>query len=244
MEFQWSAKSIKWYLEAEKMTTFYSKIAGMAVESIGIGSYALDIGCGPGSLSVELAKYCSIVEAIDKSSQVISTIRERVKRLGLTNIVPKNLSFEKLPPDRGYDAVFLCYVAGMAQGELLEKILRHSNGKTFIVLPAEEIKNDFNIRSLIEKTGMDSSSLKQPCCKDVIMALDKLGVKYSVRIFESEFGQPFCTRDEAMDFLRYYFPEIAAEKRKASKWLSKTLEQRDGEYYLPSTRRSALITIL
>lgn len=243
MEFRWAEKSIKWYLEAEKKTSFYRKIAGMAEESISIGSCVLDIGCGPGSLAIELAKYCSIVEAIDKSPQVISTIRERIKRLGLTNIEIKNISFEDLPPDRGYDAVFLCYVMGIAQGESLEKILSHSKGKTFIVLPAEEVKNDFNIRSLIEKTGMDSSLLKQPCYKDVITVLNKLGVEYSVQMFEAEFGQPFCKKDEAIDFLRHYFPEIAAEERETSQWLFKNLEQRDGEYYLPSTRKSVLITV-
>lgn len=243
MRYPWNSKSIKWYMEAEKTTSFYKRIKNMVGPCLDGVDSVLDVGCGPGSLTMELVGSYQKVEAIDISVPAVSALRERVEGLGFTNIGLRSLSFEDLPYRYEYDAVFLCYVMGLVREALMEKILRHSREYVFLVIPSEGIKNDFNIKSLAQRLDADDSELKQPCYKEIVPVLDRLGLSYSVHIFESEFGQPFYDMEEAADFFRHYFPIFAEKEQELSQWLSESLEYVSGGYYLPNTRKSVLITI-
>lgn len=244
MRCPWTVKSIEWYREAEGFTSYYRRIMDLTGRYLDRDGSALDVGCGIGSLTMELAMKCSGVEAIDKSGLAVTAVGKRMKELGLSNIQPRNVSFEELSLGRRYHAVYLSYVMGLVQGWSLKKILEHSSRYVFIVIPARGIKNDFNVLSLAGRMGMDTGTLRQPCHKDIIPIMGALGVDYCVDVFESEFGQPFCSREEAMDFFKHYYPDFAARNGELNQWLSENLEYRDGRHYLPSSRESALITIV
>lgn len=54
----------------------------------------LDVGCGPGTLSIPLAKQVRHVSALDFSAKMLEITRERSLREGITNISTHNLSWE------------------------------------------------------------------------------------------------------------------------------------------------------
>jgi SAM-dependent methyltransferase len=54
----------------------------------------LDIGAGPGTLTLPLAEHVAAITAIDFSSQMLSILTERARQTGLTNIHAVNSSWE------------------------------------------------------------------------------------------------------------------------------------------------------
>jgi SAM-dependent methyltransferase len=59
----------------------------------------VDIGCGEGYLTVEVARWANQVTAVDRSPAVLARARELAARRRLTNIVWKKGDVEKLPLD-------------------------------------------------------------------------------------------------------------------------------------------------
>lgn len=56
----------------------------------------MDIGCGPGTLSVPLAQKARTVTAIDPAREMISLLLEKGQKAGLSNIVPVNKRWEDI----------------------------------------------------------------------------------------------------------------------------------------------------
>ena len=67
----------------------------------------IDLGCGDGTLTVEMAKFAGRVIGVDNKPEVLASARQRVNRLGLQNVTlmaedVSNLSL----PDESLDVVF------------------------------------------------------------------------------------------------------------------------------------------
>jgi len=56
----------------------------------------LDIGCGPGTLTMPLAKKVKSVTALDVSEEMLKLLKERAKREGLDNIIYVNKPWEDI----------------------------------------------------------------------------------------------------------------------------------------------------
>ncbi|KAI8917867.1 S-adenosyl-L-methionine-dependent methyltransferase [Powellomyces hirtus] len=66
----------------------------------------LDIGCGPGTITTDLASYVSHVTAIDISASVIQQASERAQELGVRNVVfEEGDVFALTYPDASFDVV-------------------------------------------------------------------------------------------------------------------------------------------
>ena len=74
------------------------------------GSYKMeiaDLGCGDGTLTVEMAKFATSVVGVDFNPEILASARQRVDRLGLKNIrlITENVSRMSLP-SQSLDVVF------------------------------------------------------------------------------------------------------------------------------------------
>lgn len=72
-----------------------------AAAGIGAGSRALDVGCGPGSLTPLLARHAGEVVAIDADREMIVQAREAARRDGVANVSWRLMRAEDLPADLG-----------------------------------------------------------------------------------------------------------------------------------------------
>lgn len=243
MGFRWTRESIKWYLAAEKSTKFYKDIARLIEPALKGVSSVLDIGCGVGSLALEIGRKGVQVTAIDVSPLAVSVLKDRATEEGLDNIKALNHSLEEVDNGQKYDMVVLCYVMGLLEEYSLKKILNHARKYAVIVVPAGEVKDDFSVQSLAGKVNVKEHNFKQKCYKDVLPLLDKMNLHYSVRMVEEEFGQPFDSIQEAKDFFEHYFPVLGEEKEELESWLEQVMRHQGRGYYLPSTRKSVVIII-
>jgi|TARA_B100001079_G_scaffold117758_1_gene101272 ArsR family transcriptional regulator len=67
----------------------------------------IDLGCGDGTLTVEMAKFAAHVIGVDNNPEILASARQRIDRLGLKNVslIAENVSQLSLP-DQSLDVVF------------------------------------------------------------------------------------------------------------------------------------------
>jgi SAM-dependent methyltransferase len=84
---QWSASQAKDYLQ--HCNPEYSQ-ALLDLTAVAAGESVLDIGCGPGVISLPFSKFAKTVTAVDSSPGMLEVLRENAKAQKLGNIVCVN----------------------------------------------------------------------------------------------------------------------------------------------------------
>jgi nucleoside-triphosphatase THEP1/16S rRNA G527 N7-methylase RsmG len=241
--FRWTKKSIKWYLEAEKNTKFYKNVIENMEKDLKYVKTALDIGCGLGGISIELAKKDISVTALDISPLAVETLRKRAEQCKLNNVKIINDDFEKTTIKEKYDMVIGSYVMGLINYENFNKFLNLTNKYLVFILPIECIKNDFSIQELYKKINNDLISLNQKTHLDVIMILNKKGLKYKIKFFETKFNQPIDSIEGGLEFIKYYFSDAIDFEKEIIEWLREKIKVEHNRFYIPSLRKSAIIIL-
>lgn len=93
------------------------------------GDTLLDIGAGMGNYSVELARCCSSVTALDMNEDCLDVLKYRASQCNLTNIRCINASWEEYQENEKFDVTFSAMCPAICnQEELLrlESMTRHT----------------------------------------------------------------------------------------------------------------------
>lgn len=239
--FSWSKRNINWFITAEKYSTLYSKVLYILQPYLEDTNTAIDIGCGIGSFTIELAKKSINVTAFDRSPLIIETVNMRKKQYNLDNINAYCMPFEFLSNNMKYDLVLMSYMTGLIKENNLDKIMSLSNSYIVLILPVDSLKNDFEIIELYKKLGLDISKLNQSTYKDIIQTLENRNIEYELNMIESEFGQPFNTKEDAYDFFEYYFRIPYDKSLELRDWVEQKLVSKQKYYYFPNKKTSAVI---
>ena len=70
---------------------------------------AMEIGCGTGLVTIELAPLVKSILAIDTSDGMLSVLKEKISSLGLTNVTTKNLDLLANPAELAGSSFDLIY---------------------------------------------------------------------------------------------------------------------------------------
>ena len=83
--------------------TYPRQLAAQIVSAVGLGidSRALDVGCGPGSLTLLLAPLVGQIVGIDADGGMIAQARLAADQAGIDNVAWRRLRGEQLPADLG-----------------------------------------------------------------------------------------------------------------------------------------------
>jgi protein-L-isoaspartate O-methyltransferase len=73
------------------------------------GKHVLEVGCGNGRLTIELAKRARRVTAIEPDSQIATHARARVRRLGLRNVSVRRAAAQTGIRGGPFDAVLFSW---------------------------------------------------------------------------------------------------------------------------------------
>lgn len=73
----------------------------VAAVELGVGSRALDVGCGPGSLTLLLAPLVDQIVGIDADDGMIAAARLQARRAGIGNVAFRRVRAEQLPAGLG-----------------------------------------------------------------------------------------------------------------------------------------------
>lgn len=95
------AQSAEYYLAGR--LAYPKQMAGQIVSAVGLGSdsRALDVDCGPGSLTLLLAPLVDQIVGVDADEGMIAQARLAAQRAGIGNVAWRRLRAEQLPVDLG-----------------------------------------------------------------------------------------------------------------------------------------------
>lgn len=192
-------------------------------------STVLDIGCGPGTLTIPLAKKVKSVTALDVSSEMLNFVRRNAAGEGLFNIVYVNKSWEDFILDQDgnkHDVV----IASRSLGglDLKEKLLKMGSiAKRAVYLTWMTKVSDFE-KEAYEAINRDFR--QEPGYIYLYNMLYEQGIFANVDFIETESQEHFSDFDDAMEYYQWIMKDITKEeKEKLREYLSKTLVEVKGE---------------
>ena len=203
----------------------------------------LDIGAGPGTLTIPLAKIVKHVTVVEPSSGMLACLRENATNAGLTNITCINRTWEDATPGVDideYDVVIASYSLAMLDMKAaLSNMNSVAKRSVYLFTFAGDRVWDYN--ELWPKLYGE----KFRAAPDYIYLCNILygmGIYANVEITDTEYKERFATMDEAveqwMDNLDATTPEAEEIIRSH---LSENLVQEDGAFWLKHEMKGAMI---
>jgi SAM-dependent methyltransferase len=209
----------------------------------------LDVGCGPGRITVPMASRAKRVTALDSSSKMLEYCMKNVKEAGLTNVTPKLLDWHEVEPGKNleqHDIVICSRSPGMKDIMKLSKLARK-----YVVLinwsnnaPCIPMIVGFLFDGTEEED--DEKQRVKYSCRDrrlgnnlLYNRIYDLGFNPNLKIVEDGFTKDFNSREEAYEDLRRLRPNMPANKmpifkKNVDKFLA---ENPDGSFtYLAKTK--------
>jgi SAM-dependent methyltransferase len=162
----------------------------------------LDIGCGPGTLSIPLAKKVRNVTALDLSSGMLKYLRENAGNNGLTNIRYLNASWPEACVDRlveSHDVVVASrsLMSGNMK-EALAHIISVTGQAAYLTFPIIHLPFDWEVYWVIGRSGK-----KHPPYIYICNMLYQMGVQANVEILCSKIKVQFSSIEEAINDLQW-----------------------------------------
>jgi len=148
---EWDGKSSSMAASAVNSPYVDAFISRMALQK---DDCVLDIGCGPGTLAVPLAKRVKKVVAVDYSPQMLAQLRDYAAREGVTNIETRCLSWEEdwsLLPRADIAVASRSLEVGDIEAAL-EKMTRHADKACYLTYKVGGSYVDMEILDFIGKT--------------------------------------------------------------------------------------------
>jgi len=206
-------------------------------------STILDIGSGPGTLAIPLAKKVKHVTAIDMSKNMIKLVEKNMKKEGITNITTLNKSWEEIKLGRDIEkhdiAIASRSLGGLKLKNNLLKIMDASIEKAYISSLAKG--NDFD-RVVYEAIGKKYEFT--PHYIYVYNLLYQLGSNAEIDIFTCNEATVHKDFNEAYSYFKWHMQDLSnREEEKLKNVLSDLFENKKSN--IPESKWDwALITWL
>jgi predicted TPR repeat methyltransferase len=188
----------------------------------------LDIGCGPGTLAIPLAKKVKSVTGLDISSEMLKHLKENADKTGISNIKYINCSWDDAAVGKDVEPHDIV-VASRSLGplDLKESMLKLASAArkaVYFTLPVVHLPFDWEVYQAIGR-----NERKHPSYIYVFNTLYQMGINANLEILYSKIRVKFSSIEEAIDDLQWRTtPFTANEKGEMKKYLEKRFsEQKD-----------------
>ncbi len=210
---------------------------------VGKNIRVLDVGAGPGTLTIPLASQVGHVTAVEPAGAMARVLRENIASEALGNVACVHKRWEDVdektdiaPP---YDVVVASYSLGMPDlCAAVEKMQRVSRGHVFLLWfagPASwDRENDYLFEALFDRpyTGMPRADI-------IFNLLCQMDIYPNVEVFPGRMDHHFNSLDDLVaDFAARMPPLSDAQIAKLKAYYEDVVEKRDGRVILPYTWRS------
>lgn len=224
--YRWTPEMIRYMRCASAYSDYHERLAKLLTPWLGPGSHICDAGCGLGGLAVALAPHVGQVTAVDIDRDALQVLEEK----SLPNVIPLCGDIAKLPPETPYDAMVFCFFGGIE--EVLELAAAQCRGDVFI------ISRNYDTHRF--SPGSHPTGSYGFC--HAKKTLEQRGIPFQARELEIEFGQPFCSWEDARRFFALYSRE-QDKTLITDEFLAGKLVKGKGDvpWYLPSLRKLGFI---
>jgi ubiquinone/menaquinone biosynthesis C-methylase UbiE len=179
---------------------------------IGPESNVLDIGSGPGVLSLPMAGKAASVTAVDASPAMIRVLREKAEEAGLENIRCLAAKWEDVDPERDLSPPYDVAVASLALGmpdldAALDKMERVCSGEIHLIWFAGEPTWE-NKAGLFKRRFCGRPHFPSPKSDVVFNLLYQRGIYPCIHVIPYTHEERFASLDDAVAYFvrRYQIP--------------------------------------
>lgn len=196
------------------------------------GWTVLDIGCGPGTLAIPLAKKAESVTALDISSEMLKHLKINADKSSLSNIHYLNSSWQDAFANgqvSSHDVVVAS--RSLMSGNMkdaISNIATITRQAAYLTFPIVHLPFDWEVYRVIGR-----EKKKHPSYIYIYNMLFQMGIQANVEILHSKVKVQFPSIEEAMDDLQWRTdPFSPDEKVKLREFLKKKfVEQKESSIF-------------
>jgi SAM-dependent methyltransferase len=212
-----------------------------ALQGIDTGptSRVLDIGAGPGVLSLPFAKKVQHVTAVDPAKGMIEVLKDNMADQGISNISIVQKRWEDVsvkddlqPP---YDVVIASFSLGMPDiRAAIEKMIAVSSRYIYLYWFAGDTSWDHQFQEIWPRLH-GRPYYPEPKCDVLFNVLYQMGIYPNIEVFNHQLDQRFPSISEAVCALRsQYRIETNEQELILVEYLKRILLEKNGSLILPS----------
>lgn len=169
-------------------------------------SRLLDIGAGPGTLTIPIARQMAHVSAVEPSEGMMAVLRDNIEDEQIQNILCVQKRWEDVDIQKDleapYDVVMASYSLGMADiGEAIQKMVDASSKYVYLYWFAGETSWDRQSRALWPALH-DGEYYPEPKCDVLYNALYQMGIYPNIEVFPFQHVIRFTSLEEAVEYSR------------------------------------------
>ncbi|MDK2892534.1 MAG: hypothetical protein PWQ49_926 [Methanohalophilus sp.] len=202
-------------------------------------SRVLDIGAGPGSLTIPLAEHVAHVTAVEPSDGMTKVLEENIADSGLDNITHIKKAWEDV--DVGelygpYDVIIASYslhVPDMKQA--IEKIQAVSNGNVYIYWFAGDTSWDVDYNK-IWPILHNREYCPFPKCDIIYNILYNMGIYPNIETFELTHTSRYSSLDEAVRHYRFHYRISTPRQEQLLKKHLESILRKEGDELIMENR--------
>lgn len=206
-------------------------------------STVLDIGAGPGTLTIPLAKIVKHVTVVEPSSGMLACLRANATDDGLTNITCINRKWEDANPGADldeYDVVIASYSLAMLDMKAaLSKMNRVARRSVYLFTFAGGRAWYYNE---LWPSLYNEEYRAAPDYIYIYNILYGMGIYADVEITDTEYIERFSSMDEAVE---QWVENLSSTTREAAEvirsYLSENLVQEDGAFWSKHEMKGAMV---
>ena len=206
-------------------------------------SRILDVGAGPGTLTIPLAPRVGYVTAVEPSGAMAGVLHENIKAHNLTNVDCVRKRWEEVDEQKdlssSYDVVVASFSLGMPDiGLAIEKMLKVAKGYVFLIWFAgspswdRDSKYIFNTLFNMECPGMPQADI-------IFNILYQMGIYPHVDVFPGKMEHQFDSLDDMVADFCMKMPDLSeTQVSELRNYYETVVEKKNGKVILPYTWQS------
>lgn len=232
MSFHWTNNSIRWYAQAAEACSFHQEIAKRLTTHLTKEDIVCDLGCGLGYLDFSIAPYVKTIKAIDTDPLAFSFLTNRLIN-SPTNIIPIFSDYKDYLSTSPVDIVLMSFFGNIRDIKHFYEFYNFCKKKFIYIVNGEKAS---------QLSPTNTSPLREKVyAKEFAYFLEEHSIPYHFESVTLEFGQPFSTYEDAIDFLTHYYPHCT--RKEQEKFLNITLQQTTNGFYLPNQKEIGIFII-
>ena len=208
----------------------------------------LDIGAGPGTTAIPLAKIVKSVTVVEPSNGMLARLKENASNHNLTNIAYLNKKWEDVEIGKGKDIAEGEHDVVIASHSLVMKDIKNALVKIndavkrsvyiFIVAGRRNEKEGGSLWSLFnrEKHGL------RPDYIYLYNILYQLGIYANVEVIDANHNMQFPDLDAAVQHYKTWMNVSGDDEEKLRLYLSENMVKENDAFWLRHTLRTAMIS--
>jgi SAM-dependent methyltransferase len=177
----------------------------------------LDVGAGPGRLSIPISKKVAHVTAVEPAASMMDILRENIREYGISNIECVDKKWEHLDVEKDlsgqYDVVIASFSLGMPDiKDAIGKMNQASSGYVFLYWFAGTTPWDQHSLNLWPKL-YGKEYTPGPKCDVLYNVLYDMDIYPDVHVFPMEYRNDFTSLEEATEYFESRYPVENEEQK-------------------------------